>query len=82
MIFAGRNHHDFVTFIGGPYLFSGKPFLTYIDELPTLQRSNSGPVRLPIAEKYREMGTMILGKLESGTITKGQSLILMPNKVL
>ena len=61
--------------------YSGKPFLTYIDELPTLQRSSSGPVRLPIAERYREMGTMILGKLESGNITKGQNLILMPNKV-
>ena len=62
-------------------IFSGKPFLTYIDELPNLQRSNSGPVRLPVAERYREMGTMILGKLESGTIAKGQSLVLMPNKV-
>ena len=27
------------------------------------------------------MGTIVLGKLESGTIKKGQSLILMPNKV-
>lgn len=61
--------------------YSGKPFLTYIDELPNLQRSNSGPVRLPVAEKYKEMGTMILGKLESGMISKGQNLMLMPNKV-
>ncbi|XP_046855668.1 eukaryotic peptide chain release factor GTP-binding subunit ERF3A-like isoform X2 [Xenia sp. Carnegie-2017] len=61
--------------------YSGKPFLTYIDNLPNLQRSNTGPVRLPIAEKYKEMGTMILGKLESGTISKGQTLVMMPNKV-
>ncbi|XP_031562231.1 eukaryotic peptide chain release factor GTP-binding subunit ERF3A-like [Actinia tenebrosa] len=61
--------------------YSGKPFLTYIDELPTLDRSVDGPVRLPIADKYRDMGTIIYGKLESGTINKGQSLILMPNKV-
>lgn len=64
------------------FLYSGKPFLTYIDDLPNLQRSNTGPVRLPIAEKYKEMGTMILGKLESGTIFKGQNLTLMPNKVV
>ena len=55
--------------------------MTYIDNLPNLQRSNTGPVRLPIAEKYKEMGTMILGKLESGTISKGQTLVMMPNKV-
>ena len=30
---------------------------------------------------FQEMGTIILGKLESGTIRKGQSLTLMPNKV-
>lgn len=32
---------------------SGKPFLTYIDELPSLQRSVDGPVRIPISEKYK-----------------------------
>ncbi|KXJ26621.1 eukaryotic peptide chain release factor GTP-binding subunit ERF3A [Exaiptasia diaphana] len=61
--------------------YSGKPFLTYIDELPSLGRSVDGPVRIPVADKYREMGTIILGKVESGRINKGQSLILMPNKV-
>jgi peptide chain release factor subunit 3 len=27
------------------------------------------------------MGTIVLGKIESGTISKGQSLTLMPNKI-
>ena len=30
---------------------------------------------------FQDMGTMVLGKVESGVITKGQSLTLMPNKV-
>ena len=27
------------------------------------------------------MGTVVLGKLESGSICKGQQLVMMPNKV-
>ena len=29
----------------------------------------------------QDMGTIVLGKVESGIITKGQILTLMPNKV-
>ena len=28
------------------------------------------------------MGTIVLGKVESGQVSKGQSLMLMPNKVI
>ena len=28
------------------------------------------------------MGTIVIGKLESGTINKGQNLLLMPNRVI
>jgi len=28
------------------------------------------------------MGTVVLGKVESGKLTKGNSLLLMPNKVM
>jgi len=30
----------------------------------------------------QDMGTIVLGKLESGVVCKGQTLTLMPNKVL
>lgn len=29
----------------------------------------------------KDMGTVVLGKLESGSICKGQQLVMMPNKV-
>lgn len=29
----------------------------------------------------QDMGTVVLGKLESGTISKAQQLIMMPNRV-
>lgn len=66
-------------FLGG--FFSGVPLLTYFDEMPILDRKNNAPVMMPISEKYGDMGTIVVGKVESGTIKKGQNLILMPNKV-
>lgn len=36
---------------------------------------------IPISEKYKDLGTVVVGKLESGRIKKGDSLMLMPNKV-
>ncbi|XP_040212873.1 eukaryotic peptide chain release factor GTP-binding subunit ERF3A isoform X4 [Rana temporaria] len=59
---------------------SGLPFIPYLDNLPHFNRSLDGPVRLPIVDKYKDMGTVVLGKLESGSICKGQQLAMMPNK--
>lgn len=61
--------------------YSGKSFLEYIDELPSLTRAIDGPLRIPLSERYKDMGTVVLGKVESGRISKGDSLMLMPNKV-
>lgn len=30
---------------------------------------------------FKDMGTVVLGKLESGSISKAQQLIMMPNRV-
>ncbi|KAM3916248.1 eukaryotic peptide chain release factor GTP-binding subunit ERF3A isoform 1-T1 [Leptodactylus fuscus] len=60
--------------------YNGLPFIPYLDNLPNFNRSFDGPVRLPIVDKYKDMGTVVLGKLESGSICKGQQLVMMPNK--
>ncbi|XP_073399001.1 eukaryotic peptide chain release factor GTP-binding subunit ERF3A isoform X2 [Dendrobates tinctorius] len=60
--------------------YIGLPFIPYLDHLPNFNRSYDGPVRLPIVDKYKDMGTVVLGKLESGSICKGQQLVMMPNK--
>uniref|UniRef100_A0A2K5EY15 G1 to S phase transition 1 n=1 Tax=Aotus nancymaae TaxID=37293 RepID=A0A2K5EY15_AOTNA len=59
---------------------NGLPFIPYLDNLPNFSRSVDGPIRLPIVDKYKDMGTVVLGKLESGSICKGQQLVMMPNK--
>uniref|UniRef100_A0A8C1G3V4 G1 to S phase transition 1, like n=1 Tax=Cyprinus carpio carpio TaxID=630221 RepID=A0A8C1G3V4_CYPCA len=58
----------------------GLPFIPHLDSLPNFNRSSDGPVRLPIVDKYKDMGTVILGKLESGSISKAQQLVMMPNR--
>ncbi|XP_044159202.1 eukaryotic peptide chain release factor GTP-binding subunit ERF3A isoform X2 [Bufo gargarizans] len=74
---TGANLKDPVDFC--PW-YNGLPFIPYLDHLPNFCRSFDGPVRLPIVDKYKDMGTVVLGKLESGSICKGQQLVMMPNK--
>ncbi|KAL3101238.1 hypothetical protein niasHT_027994 [Heterodera trifolii] len=61
--------------------YTGMCFLEYIDSLPLIARDFNGPVRGIIANKFSDMGTVVFGKLESGSISKGQTLTLMPNRV-
>ena len=49
--------------------------------MPPPNRKLNGPVMMPISEKYNDMGTVVVGKLESGRVRKGDSLMMMPNHV-
>ncbi|XP_062330053.1 eukaryotic peptide chain release factor GTP-binding subunit ERF3A isoform X1 [Osmerus eperlanus] len=60
--------------------YTGFPFIAHLDSLPSFTRPMNGPIRLPIVDKYKDMGTVVLGKLESGSISKAQQLIMMPNR--
>uniref|UniRef100_A0A0D9VUZ2 Tr-type G domain-containing protein n=1 Tax=Leersia perrieri TaxID=77586 RepID=A0A0D9VUZ2_9ORYZ len=58
----------------GPCLFE------VLDRIEVPLRDPKGPVRMPIIDKYKDMGTVVMGKIESGTIREGDSLVVMPNK--
>ena len=45
-----------------------------------VDRKVNAPLMMPISEKYRDMGTIVVGKLESGRVRKGEALALYPNK--
>ncbi|CAG9529968.1 unnamed protein product [Cercopithifilaria johnstoni] len=61
--------------------YTGPCFIEYIDTmLPSISRDYEGPVRVIIADKYSDMGTIIIGKIESGVVVKGQTLTVMPNR--
>jgi translation elongation factor EF-1alpha len=61
--------------------FSEEAFIPYIDALPSLIRNVDGPFMMPIVDKYADMGTVVMGKVESGKCSKGQTLAIYPNRV-
>ncbi|KAL9712682.1 translation termination factor GTPase eRF3 [Leucoagaricus gongylophorus] len=60
--------------------WNGPSILQYLDKMPMVDRKVDGPLMLPISEKYKDMGTIVVGKIESGHVRKGDTLLLMPNK--
>ncbi|KAF2760357.1 hypothetical protein EJ05DRAFT_462408 [Pseudovirgaria hyperparasitica] len=60
--------------------WNGPSLLEYLDNMQTLERKVNAPFMMPIAAKYRDLGTMIEGKIESGVIQKTKSYLMMPNR--
>jgi peptide chain release factor subunit 3 len=60
--------------------YNGPSLLEYLDNMAALERKINAPFMMPVNGKYRDMGTMIEGKIESGVIKKGISLVMMPNR--
>ncbi|XP_028805394.1 eukaryotic peptide chain release factor GTP-binding subunit ERF3A isoform X2 [Neltuma alba] len=58
----------------GPCLFEA------LDGVESPPRDPKGPFRMPILDKFKDMGTVVMGKVESGTVREGDSLLVMPNK--
>ena len=61
--------------------YDGGSLFNILDGLNQLERDAKGPFRMPILDKYRDLGTNVMGKSESGTVKKGDTLLVMPNKV-
>ncbi|KAJ4293918.1 translation termination factor GTPase eRF3 [Collariella sp. IMI 366227] len=60
--------------------YDGPSLLEYLDSMQALERKVNAPFMMAVAGKYRDMGTMIEGKIEAGVVKKGMSLVMMPNK--
>lgn len=52
-----------------------------LDDLEPQDRDPDAPFRMPIIDKYKDMGTVVMGKSESGTVKVGGSLLVMPNRL-
>lgn len=61
--------------------YDGEPLVPYLDNLPKIVRLLDHPLRMPIADKFKDMGTYVMGKLQSGVMKKGLKLLVMPNSV-
>lgn len=60
--------------------YDGPSLLEYLDNLKSLERKVNAPFMMPINAKYRDMGTIIEGKVEAGIIRKGNTYVMMPNR--
>ncbi|KAH9443054.1 hypothetical protein KEM48_010367 [Puccinia striiformis f. sp. tritici PST-130] len=60
--------------------YDGPSLLELLDNMKLTDRKFNAPLMMPISEKYKDMGAVVVGKLESGTVTKGESVLMMPNK--
>jgi peptide chain release factor subunit 3 len=77
--FTGANLKDRVPKSVCPW-YNGPAFLEFLDNMPMVKRQLNAPLMMPVSEKYKDMGTIIVGKIESGLLKKGDTLTLMPNK--
>lgn len=61
--------------------YDGGSLLETLDTLKPIDRLSSAPLRMPIIDKYRDRGAVVIrGKIEAGSISKGDSLCIVPNK--
>lgn len=54
--------------------------LEFLDGMAKLERNLNAPFMMPVGAKYRDLGTMIEGRVEAGVIQKTSNYIMMPNR--
>ncbi|EYE90939.1 translation termination factor GTPase eRF3 [Aspergillus ruber CBS 135680] len=60
--------------------YDGPSLLEYLGNMKMPERKINAPFMMPISAKYRDMGTVVEGRIESGVIKKNSSCIMMPNR--
>lgn len=60
--------------------YRGPSLIKYLDGLPPISRALDKPFRMPVVDRYKDMGTILIGKVESGICSKNQNVLLMPNR--
>lgn len=60
--------------------YSGPTLIQLLDAIRPPQRLLDRSLRFPIADSFKDMGVVVMGKLESGTVSVGDQLVMMPNQ--
>ncbi|BCR92518.1 translation termination factor GTPase eRF3 [Aspergillus chevalieri] len=60
--------------------YDGPSLLEYLGNMKMPERKINAPFMMPISAKYRDMGTVVEGRIESGVIKKNGNCIMMPNR--
>ena len=59
--------------------YQGPSFIDVLNDIELPKRDASGPLRIPLLDKMKDRGTVVFGKVESGTINLGDKLSLYPS---
>lgn len=62
--------------------YEGPTLLEVLDNFEVPPRDANGPLRIPVLDKMKDRGTIIFGKVESGTVKVGDQLNLTPSNLL
>ncbi|KDD72733.1 GTP-binding elongation factor EF-Tu/EF-1A, partial [Helicosporidium sp. ATCC 50920] len=60
--------------------YEGPSLFEVLDDMSLPARDAYAPFRMPVMDRYKDMGTVLMGKSEAGLVRKGDTLLLVPNK--
>ncbi|CCG81208.1 Eukaryotic peptide chain release factor GTP-binding subunit [Taphrina deformans PYCC 5710] len=60
--------------------YSGPSLIEYLDSMQSFERKINAALMMPISTKWKDLGTILEGKLESGHIKKGNKVLMMPGE--
>mmetsp|Transcript_21106 Transcript_21106/g.66350 ORF Transcript_21106/g.66350 Transcript_21106/m.66350 type:complete len:567 (+) Transcript_21106:55-1755(+) len=52
--------------------------LSCLDNLVVSGRSSDAPLRVPVLDRFHDRGTIAMGKVETGRLSKGDEILVMP----
>lgn len=58
--------------------YDGPSLLGALDNIEIPKRDKEGPLRMTVADKYRESDIYVMGKIFRGKVAKGQTVMCMP----
>lgn len=62
--------------------YQGPTLIEILDDLEVPPRDPEGPIRIPILDRMKDRGTVVFGKVESGTVKVGDQLQLLPSNMI
>ncbi|GIL59965.1 hypothetical protein Vafri_14604 [Volvox africanus] len=61
--------------------YDGETLFQVLDHMEPLERNPLAAFRMPIVDRWKDMGTIVMGKSEAGFVRVGDVLQVMPNKL-
>ena len=58
--------------------YTGPSLIEYLDSMQSFERKINAPLMMPVSTKWKDLGTILEGKIESGHVKKGNKVMMMP----